>query len=258
MDAVKLMRFRDKVAIVTGAAQGIGETYAHRLAEEGAAVVVADISCDKGEAVAGAINANGGRAIFIATDVADELACNAMAAAAHNHFGRIDYLVNNAAIFAGMRHEPLLTVELAYFEKIMRVNFTSVLLVTRAVAPIMAAGGGGAIVNQSSTAAYSIGSAGAYYGIAKLAVNGLTHALASELGPQNIRVNSLAPGATETAALLEAIDDRMRNMLVSSLAIKRLGTTDDQAKALLFLLSDDASFITGQTLCVDGGRTRRL
>jgi 3-oxoacyl-[acyl-carrier protein] reductase len=252
------MGFDGKVAIVTGAAQGIGETYARRLAREGAAVVVADLNAEKGQAVADSIAADGGRALFVAVDVADEASCKAMANQAQAMFGRIDYLINNAALFAGMRGDSLMTIEMDYFDKIMRINFTSVLLVTRAVAPFIAASGGGAIINQSSTASYSLRSNAGHYSIAKLGVNGLTIALAGELGPQNIRVNAIAPGATDTPALTNMMNDAARDALTSGLALKRLATTEDTADAALFLLSDQASFITGQILCVDGGLTRRI
>jgi 3-oxoacyl-[acyl-carrier protein] reductase len=247
-----------KVAIVTGAARGIGETYARRLAREGAAVVVTDVLAAQGEAVAASIEAEGGRAIFLALDVSDEAACLAVVEQANATLGRIDYLVNNAAIFGDIRIESLLTMDIAYFEKVMRVNATGILLTSRAAAPYIAAQGGGAIVNQSSTAAYSIGAPGGLYGLSKLAVTGMTQALASELGPQNIRVNTLAPGATDTPALMSTIDEKTLQFIINGLTIKRMGTPDDQADALLFLLSDAAGFITGQVLCVDGGRTRRL
>ena len=257
-DEISNKKFSGKVAVVTGAANGIGEQYARRLSAEGAALVLADIAREAGEAVAASIVESGGRAIFHQLDITDEQACLAMARRAEAEFGRIDYLVNNAAIFAGMKTVPLMSVDMDYFRRFLDVNLTGALIVTRAVAPIIAASGGGAIVNQSSTAAYGISGSGGYYGISKLALNGLTMALASELGPQGIRVNSLAPGATETAALGQALSEDMKATLIQSLAIKRLATPDDQADALLFLLSDQASFITGQVLCVDGGRTRRL
>jgi len=257
----EVMRFNDKVAIVTGGAQGIGETYVRRLSAEGAAVVIADIQEELGRQVASDIRSQGGKALFVRCDVSDEQSCLDMARAANDEFGRMDCLVNNAAIFAGLKFEPLLTVDMAYYDRIMDVNVRGVLLATRATAPVMAAGGGGAIVNVSSVAAYSIGARGAYYGLSKLAVNGLTAAFATELGPQGIRVNSIAPGYTDTDAYAQmnsTLGSGATERMLADVPIKRLATTDDQANAVLFLLSNDAAFINGETLFVDGGRTRRI
>jgi NAD(P)-dependent dehydrogenase (short-subunit alcohol dehydrogenase family) len=254
------MRFLDKVAIVTGAAQGIGATYAKRLAAEGATVIVSDIQAENGEAVAREIVDGGGKAVFMHLDVSDEQACLSMAQEVKARFGRVDYLVNNAGIFAGMRYEPMMTVDMGYFDRIMNVNFRGALLVIRAVAPIMAENGGGAIVNQSSVAAHSLGARAGYYGISKLAMNGLTAGLAAELGPWNIRINGIAPGHTETPALDDlraSVKPEVIERIFADLPIKRAATTDDQADAVLFLLSDQSSYITGQTLFVDGGRIRR-
>lgn len=250
------MRFKDKVIIVTGSGQGIGETYARRLAAEGAAVVVAEINVEKGRAVAAAIVAGGGQARFVAADIGDPASCAALAAETVAAFGGIDGLVNNAAIFAGMRYEPLLTVDLDYYYRFMQINLHGALLMCRAVAPAIIARGGGAIVNQSSTAAYLSGDPGAYYGISKLATNGITAALAAELGPAGVRVNGIAPGPTATEAMAQ-VDPAIIERIKSGLPLGRLGATDDIADACLFLLSDEARWITGQTLCVDGGMIRR-
>ncbi|NUP34811.1 MAG: SDR family oxidoreductase [Streptomycetaceae bacterium] len=243
------MRFRDKVAVVTGAGQGIGEAYAHALAAEGAHVVVAEINEEQGTRVAGDL----GKALFTKVDVADPDSCEAMAAAAVEEFGRIDYLVNNAAIFAGMRRDSLCDVDLGYLDRFLKVNLLGALHATRAVVPHMP--DGGAIVNQSSTAAWM---GGGYYGLAKAGINSLTASLAAELGPRNIRVNGIAPGPTDTEATREIVPEEYRGAMVAQLALKRLGTPEDMAGAVLFLLSDAAAWLTGQVVSVDGGQIVRL
>ena len=249
------MRFTDKVAIVTGAGQGIGEAYAKALAREGARVVVAEINESTGGKVAGEIVAGGGRAAFIRTDVASPESAERLASEAVRLFGGIDYLVNNAAIFAGMRREGLLTVDYEYYQRFMSVNMNGALIVTRAVYRHMAARGGGAIVNQSSSAAYE---AGNYYRIAKTGVNAITIGLARELGPLNIRINGIAPGPTDTEATHTSVPPERLQALLASLPLRRMGTTQDIVNTCLFLLSDEASWVTGQTWCVDGGAVLRI
>jgi len=246
-------RFQDKVAIVTGAAQGIGETYARRLAAEGAAVVVADLAIEKGKAVADSITAAGGTAIFVETDVSSPESAEAMAAAAVGEYGGIDYLVNNAAIYGSMKFDLLLTVSWDYYRTFMSVNMDGALICTRAVWPHMKTRGGGAIVNQSSTAAWLYSG---FYGLAKVGINGLTQQLARELGGDGIRINAIAPGPTDTEATRNQVGD-YAEQLVKDLPLKRLGTTQDMADACLFLLSDEAAWITGQILNVDGGQVFR-
>ncbi len=245
--------FGGKVAIVTGAAQGIGEAYARALAEHGAAVVVADINADAGEVVAREITAAGGRAAFARTDVADPQSAAAMAELAVERFGGIDFLVNNAAIYGQMRLDLLLTVDWDYFRHFMSVNMDGALVCTRACYRHMADRGGGAIVNQSSTAAWVYSS---FYGLAKTGMNGLTQQLAHELGGMNIRVNAIAPGPTDTQATRTVVGG-MADDLVKSLALKRMGQPADLVGACLFLLSEEASWITGQIFNVDGGQVFR-
>src|SRR6185437_5437693 len=190
-------RFAGKVAIVTGAAQGIGEAYARALASEGAAVLIADLNKTAGEAVAEELNTAGQHAAFVQADVSDPESAAAMAQAAVTEFGGIDYLVNNAAIYGDMQFDLLLKVDWDYYKRFMGVNLDGALVCTRACYRHMAKRGGGAIVNQSSTAAWMYSS---FYGLAKAGLNGLTQQLAHELGSKNIRVNAIAPGPTDTAA----------------------------------------------------------
>jgi 3-oxoacyl-[acyl-carrier protein] reductase len=248
-------RLEGKVAVVTGAGRGIGEAYAKGLAAEGAAVVVAELDAEAGERVAGEIAAAGGRAVAVATDVADEASTQAMGQAAVDAFGGVDVLVNNAAIYGGMKIESLLKVDWDYYQRFMRVNMDGALLCARAVYRSMHQRGGGVIVNQSSTAAW-MGTG--YYSIAKLALHGLTQSLANELGWRGIRVNAIAPGPTDTEATRGTIDDAFIETILAGMPLKRLGTTDDMVRACLFLCSDDAAWITGHVLNVDGGQVMRV
>jgi NAD(P)-dependent dehydrogenase (short-subunit alcohol dehydrogenase family) len=249
------VEFGGKVAIVTGAGQGIGEAYARALAEAGAAVVIAEINAEAGERVARSIRDGGGRAVFVATDVASAQSAESMADGAVAEFGGIDYLVNNAAIFAGKRKEGLLTIDYAYYQRFMEVNMNGALIVTRAVYQHMVKRGGGAIVNQSSSAAWA---AGDFYSLSKAGLNALTISLARELGPMNVRVNAVAPGPTDTEATRGSVKPEIIERLIAQMPLRRMGTTGDIVAACLFLLSDRAGWITGQTLSVDGGTILRL
>jgi len=239
-----------KVAIVTGAGGGIGEAYARALASHGAKVVIAEIDEGRGAGVANDIRAADGEALAVQVDVSSPESTTAMAAAVADAYGGIDFLVNNAAIFGDMKLDSMLRVDWDYYKHFMDVNMDGALLCTRACYPSMAARGGGAIVNQSSTAAWmAIG----YYGLAKLGINGVTQSLARELGPQNIRINAIAPGPTDTQALKKTAGD-YANELVKQMPIARLGTPADLVDTCLFLLSDGAAWLTGQIINVDGGQ----
>lgn len=249
------MRFENKVVVVTGAAQGIGEAYARALAAEGAAVVVADMNEESGAEVAASINESGGRALFVSCDVSSAESAEALVARTVEEYGGIDHLVNNAAIYGAMEFNLLITVDWDYYRRFMSVNMDGALVMTRAVYPEIAKRGGGAVVNQSSTAAYLYSG---FYGLAKAGINSLTQQLAHELGGQKIRVNAIAPGPTATEATKVQAGDAAKDIVRTSLALKRMGSVDDMVGACLFLLSDDASWVTGQILAVDGGQTFRL
>jgi NAD(P)-dependent dehydrogenase (short-subunit alcohol dehydrogenase family) len=247
-------RFTGKAVIVTGAAQGIGEVYARALAADGAAVVVADLNAGAGEAVAKGIVAHGGTAAFTQVDVADPGSAEEMAEFAARRFGGIDYLVNNAAIYGGMKLDFLFTVDWDYYKKFMSVNMDGALACTRACVPHMQRRGGGAIVNQSSTAAWVYSG---FYGLAKVGVNGLTQQLAHELGGMGIRVNAIAPGPIDTEATRTVTPPQMVAGIVNGMALKRMGHPEDLVGLCLFLLSAEASWITGQIFNVDGGQVFR-
>ncbi|WP_034272517.1 SDR family oxidoreductase [Haloechinothrix halophila] len=245
--------FEGKVALVTGAAQGIGAAYAKALAAEGASVVVADVKADAGAVVVKEIEAAGGTARFVRCDVSSPESAEAAVTEAVEAYGGIDLLVNNAAIYGDMAFDLLITVDWDYYRTFMSVNMDGALVMTRAVYPHMQQRGGGAIVNQSSTAAYVYSG---FYGLAKSGVNGLTQQLAHELGGMGIRVNAIAPGPTDTAATRTQVGGAAKE-LVQGLAIKRMGQPEDMVGACLYLLSDDAAWVTGQILAVDGGQVFR-
>ena len=247
-------QFKDKVAIVTGAGGGIGQAYAEALAREGAAVVVADINIEGAQKVADGIKGEGGNALAVRVDVSDPESAKEMAAQTLSEFGGIDYLVNNAAIFGGMKLDFLVSVDWDYYKKFMSVNMDGALLCTRAVYRKMAKRGGGAIVNQSSTAAWLYSN---FYGLAKVGINGLTQQLATELGGQNIRINAIAPGPIDTEANRTTTPQEMVADIVKGIPLSRMGEPEDLVGMCLFLLSDQAKWITGQIFNVDGGQIFR-
>ncbi|WP_280243840.1 SDR family oxidoreductase [Nocardia abscessus] len=249
-----MARFTGRSAIVTGAAQGIGAAYAQALAAEGANVVVADKNAEGGAAVVEKIVADGGTAVFGQVDVSDPESATELADFTVAEFGGIDHLVNNAAIYGEMKLNLLLTVPWDYYKKFMSVNMDGALTMTRAVWPHMSKRGSGSIVNQSSTAAWLYSS---FYGLAKVGINGLTQQLAFELGGSNIRVNAIAPGPIDTDATKAVTPEVIVDDIVKRLPLKRMGTPQDLVGACLYLLSDEASWVTGQIFNVDGGQIVR-
>jgi NAD(P)-dependent dehydrogenase (short-subunit alcohol dehydrogenase family) len=241
-----------KVAIVTGGAQGIGRAYALGFAAEGASVVVADINEDGAKRTAKEVEEAGGTAIGIRTDVSDESSTKEMAEIARSTYGGVDILINNAAIYFGLRPQSPLDIEVALWDKIMAVNVKGVWLCAKAVAPLMIERGGGSIVNQSSTGAHGV-PMNAHYNASKAAVNGITKSLARDFGAFNIRVNAVAPGVTDTEATRGIMDDDGVKIALSRRALKRMGQPEEMVGAALYLASDMSTYVTGQIIFVDGG-----
>lgn len=248
-----MSRMKDKVVIITGAAQGIGATYAKALAEEGADIVIADIL--DGTSVVREIEAKGGKAIAIKTDVADETSAAAMATAATQRFGRIDVLINNAAIYASLNLKPFEEIDVAEWDKVMAVNVRGPFVCAKAVVPYMKRNGYGRIVNISSGTPFKGTPNLLHYVTSKGAILTLTRALARELGDHGICVNTLAPGLVLSEGVIENAElrDRLTAPVIASRAIKRDQLPEDLITPLLFLASDDSAFMTGETLVVDGG-----
>ena len=247
------MRLEHKVIIVTGSATGIGAACARRLVEEGARVVLTDIVADKGEAVAAQLRAEGRQAVFLDGDAASGEHAAALVRLAVDTWGRLDGCICAAGIAP---NDDFLTLPLERFERVLAINLTGPFLLGQAAAREMAKSGGGAIVNVTSTSARLGGPLQAAYCASKAGLDGLTRAMAVGLAPHRIRVNALAPGPTRTG-LSEAVWDKDEIILpiISRTPLGRFAEPAEQAAVAAFLLSDDASFMTGETIYVDGGRT---
>lgn len=247
------MRLKDRVAIVTGGAKGLGRTFALKLAEEGAKVmVVTRKDMDNLRETVRQIQTAGGEADFFQADVAQEEDMLAMAKATTNRFGKIDILINNAAIYDGIKRKPFYEIDLAEWDLVMSVNVKGAFLATRAVFPSMKGQSYGKIVNLASEVFFTGSQGFSHYVASKGGIIGLTRALAIELGPHNICINCVAPGFTDTEASRGLAD--VSRYDTSKTPLRRLERPDDLSGAVLFLASDESNFITGQTLLVDGGR----
>ena len=261
------MRLQDRVAIVTGSGSGLGKAMAKRLAEEGASVVVADINAEAVATVVGELEKAGRTAVGFTVDVRDRSQLKELMATTAGKFGRIDILVNNAGV---TRHRPFLAMNDEDWNIVLAVDLKGVFFCVQAVAEYMIKQRCGKIVNISSASGNggaSHATAGsiagnANYAAAKAGVIQLTKTLAAELGPHGINVNSVAPGfiltpMTSTSRTPQEVEEHIEVRKKSSV-LQRVGKPEDIANSVLFLVSDEASFISGQLLRVDGGRTDRM
>ncbi len=249
------MRLAGKVAIVTGGGKGIGRAYVRGLAAEGAKVVAADIDETATVNAQREIEDKGGEALAVTVDVSDDASINRMVQQTIDRFGRVDVLVNNAALFAALPRHKWDEIPLEEWDKVMSVNVRGVYLCSKAVVPHMCSQGGGSIINIASAIFLSPGGGGLIHYIAsKAAVMGLTRALCRELGEFGIRVNSIGPGLTASEEIVKKTDPAQIESRSVMGSIKRVETPEDLVGTVLFLASDDSAFITGQMLVVDGGR----
>jgi NAD(P)-dependent dehydrogenase (short-subunit alcohol dehydrogenase family) len=247
------MRLKDKVAIVTGGAKGLGRTFAVKMAAEGARVmVVTRKDMDNLKETVRRIKDLGGQAAFFQADVSKEVDTLAMAEEAVRTFGRIDILVNNAAVYDGITRKPFYEIDPAEWDLVMAVNVKGAFLTARAVFPCMQKQGYGKIVNLASEVFFTGSNGFAHYVSSKGGIIGLTRALAVELGPYNICINCVAPGFTDTEASRGLAD--VNKYDTSKTPLRRLEKPEDITGAAIFLASAESDFITGQTLLVDGGR----
>jgi NAD(P)-dependent dehydrogenase (short-subunit alcohol dehydrogenase family) len=247
------MRLKGRVAIVTGGAKGLGRAFALKLAEEGARVmVVTRKDMANLEKTVQQIKDLGGEAALFQADVARETDMLNMAEATNKAFGRIDVLINNAAIYDGIKRKPFYEIDPDEWDLVMMVNVKGAFLAARAVFPYMKAQGYGKIVNLSSEVFYTGSNGFAHYVASKGGIIGLTRALAVELGPHNICINCVAPGFTDTEASRGLAD--VTKYDTSKTPLRRLERPEDLTGAALFLASPESDFITGQTILVDGGR----
>jgi NAD(P)-dependent dehydrogenase (short-subunit alcohol dehydrogenase family) len=243
-----------KVAIVTGAGGGIGASYARVLAEAGAAVAVADINTAGATAVADQLVADGFTAIAVEVNIGDEQSTLTMAEEVENRLGRIDILVNNAALMAEIEPLPITELPLERWTRIIDINLTGALRCTRAVLPALRRQGGGKIINQSSGGAFQ---PSGVYGVTKIGIVSMTAHLSHELAKDNIRVNAIAPGFVTSDAGKRAAGPGWEDHDNGTVPFP-FGDVTDLSGALIFLASSASDWVTGQTLNVDGGWIHRI
>ena len=246
---------KDRVAIITGSGQGIGRVFAKAFAAAGAVAVIAERNEKTAASVSAEIMKAGGRALAVETDVADEASIKEMVDVVEDEFGRIDVLINNAAIFSKLEMRPFEQIPLDEWENVLRVNVTGPFLCSRAVLPAMRRAKWGRIINMAS-GAVTLGRPNYLHYIAsKAALVGMSRSMARELGPDNITVNAILPGATFTEIERKTVTPAQKERIIAMQCVGRAETPEDLVGTALFLASEVSAFITGQIVNVDGGAT---
>lgn len=243
----------EKVCLITGGAQGIGEACARLFLEQGAKVVIVDIHNERGQSLASQLQQQGHEILFIASDIGNKIEVDAVIKQVIAQYGRLDVLVSNAGIF---KAAPFLEVSESDFDEVLRVNLKGAFLMGQAAARVMKDQGGGAIVHMSSVNGVLAIPEIASYNVSKGGLNQLTRAMALALADDGIRVNAVAPGtiATELASKAVLTSEEARNKILGRTPMKRLGDPSEVAHVVAFLASDAASYMTGEVITVDGGR----
>ena len=245
---------KGRVVIITGAGQAIGRGYAHYFSAQGALPVVADIDGGNARNVVGEIEAKGGKALAVEVDVAVEASANAMVEAAMKKFGRVDVLINNAAVFSRITMAPFWELPVDEWRRAVDVNVTGSFLCARAVARPMIEAKWGRIVNVSSGTVQLGRPNYLHYITTKSAMIGMTRSMARELGPYGITVNTFWPGVMQTEVERPSVPTEMFAKMTSTQCLPRQGTIHDLAKAMMFLCSEEAAYMTGQGFLIDGGQ----
>jgi len=244
---------KDQVVVITGAGQGLGREYALAFAEAGAIPIISELNDNNAKEVKQEIQNMGGKALAVATDVTSEQSINNMVEKTIQEFGKIDVLINNAAMFAVLPRCGFEDIPLQEWYQVMNVNITGSYLCARSVAPIMRKAGSGRIINISSGTVPQGMPGMMHYVTSKAAIVGMTRSMARELGDDNINVNAVMPGYTETEVVHENMDEEGREALQNMRILKRKGTPADIIGVVMFLASPGSSFITGQSIACCGG-----
>lgn len=248
-------RFENKVAIITGAAGGIGEATTRRFVAEGGKVVIADYSKDRADQLADELAIAGADVRPVYFSATELQSCKELVDFSLREYGKVDVLINNVGGTDPKRDLTIEKLDIDYFDEAFHLNLCCTMYLSQQIIPIMAANGGGNIVNVASISGITADANGTMYGASKAGVINLTKYIATQMGKKNIRCNAVAPGLVLTPAALKNLNEDVREIFLGQCATPYLGEPEDIAAAIVFLASDDARYITGQTIVVDGGLT---